>query len=304
MRKKIPKPLERKVLVMNKHCCCICEISAIHKAIAIHHIDGENSNNKISNLAVLCLEHHSQADAGLKRGKVGAGKKLTPTAVRDYKKRWEAKVNAIGMAQKRTFPLYQKKHLEILYQFEINKIKNEILSFSDNNKRLKEKFDYLDQLVLEDLISGIRLRRFIIQAYSDIAVQTIGDTNRPKLLSQSLLNLFLHLVGPEYVSVSSEDKKLLRESIKIFNTLGSFAGEFSDKISTLKIVCKDIIDLTEIAVSYNLKGVKNKILRDLSKVQKDCYEYESEKKSKLIVQQRLKRVNLVETTIQKIKLLK
>ncbi len=301
MRQAVPNKIEKKVLVMNKHCCCICQADRMYKPVTIHHIDGNNSNNKLENLAVLCFDHHSMADAGLKKGKVGSGKKLTPAHVKEYKRLWEAKVALTSKIEKRKFPLYQKKQLEILYQFEINKIKNEILSFSDNSKHLKEKFDYLDQLVLEELISGIRLRKFLIQAYSDIAIQTIGDTNRPKILSQSLLNLFLHLCGPEYVSISAEDKKLIRQSLEAFETLGSFAAEFTDKISTLKNVCKAILELAEITSPYSIKGVKNKILQVLKKIQKDCSEYELEKQSKLVVQQRLKRVNVAKNTIQKIK---
>lgn len=76
MRKAIPNSKEKKVLVMSKHCCCICQAERIYKPVAIHHIDGNNSNNKLENLAVLCLDHHSMADAGLKKGKVGSGKKL------------------------------------------------------------------------------------------------------------------------------------------------------------------------------------------------------------------------------------
>lgn len=84
MRKEIPNSKEKKVLVMSKHCCCICQAERIYKPVAIHHIDGNNSNNKLENLAVLCLDHHSMADAGLKKGKVGSGKKLTPAHVKEY----------------------------------------------------------------------------------------------------------------------------------------------------------------------------------------------------------------------------
>ena len=42
-----------------------------------------------ANLAVLCLVHASAADAGLKKGKLGSGKKLKPDEVREFKKIWE-----------------------------------------------------------------------------------------------------------------------------------------------------------------------------------------------------------------------
>lgn len=108
MRQKLPPSLERRVLVKNGHCCCICQGDGCGKEVLIHHIDGNNSNNVESNLAVLCLIHASQADAGLRQGKLGAGKKLKPDSVRQYKKIWQRK------RRTETLPLRAKKQLEIL----------------------------------------------------------------------------------------------------------------------------------------------------------------------------------------------
>ena len=81
MRPKFPPSLERRLLVNNSTVCFVCQGDGYGKGVSIHHIDGNNSNNIESNLAVLCLVHASMADAGLRKGKLGAGKKLKPDSV-------------------------------------------------------------------------------------------------------------------------------------------------------------------------------------------------------------------------------
>jgi len=291
---------------MNKHCCCICERDGLFKEVLIHHIDGNNSNNKSENLAVLCLNHASMADAGLRTGKLGSGKKLTPAEVKEYKKRWETKVGLTSNLQKRTFPLYQKKHLQILHQYEINKIKNEILSLNDKDKRLKEKFTYFDQLVIEEWMTDLPLRKFLLKAYDELIIPgwIIEDVNKSKLLAKSISSLFSHLGDPTLIPMNKSEKKLLTKGLEALETFASFAGQFSPNISPLKNACNAILELAEIALLYNLKDVKRKILRLLNKIEKDCSEYESEKKTKLVTQERLKRVTIVETTIRKVNSLK
>lgn len=185
MRRKIPKNIEKKLLVMNRHCCCICGIATMHKPVAIHHIDGNNSNNKVVNLAVLCLDHHSMADSGLVKGKVGAGKKLSPEYVKEYKRLWESKVEATSNLPKKTFPLYQKKHLQIFYQFEIRRRKTEIAILPGNDKRIKENFQYFGELLMEELTSGLPVRKFLLEAYDDLVVPgwVFDNVTKAKLLA-------------------------------------------------------------------------------------------------------------------------
>jgi hypothetical protein len=146
MRKPLSPVLERKILVKNRHCCCICHKDGIGKEVWIHHIDGNNSNNVLSNLAVLCILHASQADAGLISGKLGAGKKLKPDEVREFKKNWETKIEQENNIQKNIVSIEKREQLEILYFFEINKTKNEILSCEKDSVLIEEKLDFLDQI--------------------------------------------------------------------------------------------------------------------------------------------------------------
>lgn len=304
MRKKLPKVLERKVLVANKHCCCICQQDGMYKEVLIHHIDGDNSNNRADNLAVLCLEHASMADAGLKKGKLGSGKKLTSAEVRDYKRYWERKVGVTSKISRRRFPLYQKKHLEILYEFDIGRVKNEILSLGDRDRRLRDKFDYLDRLVLEEFVSGLELRKLLLEAYSEIAFRSFTANKTPKMLSKGILGLFSHLVGPGKVEMDATDKRLFIKSLETLGISASFAAEFNTNLSVLRSACEAFYHLSEIAAWYKLKGMKKTIIDELRKIEKDASQYESEKRSRRLSEERLKRIQIVKDAIRRVKSLK
>jgi hypothetical protein len=81
-RKKIPPKVESKILVANRHACCLCQRTDVQ----IHHIDENPANNDLSNLAVLCINHH---DLATRKG--GITRKLKPKEIKEHKKSWEKK---------------------------------------------------------------------------------------------------------------------------------------------------------------------------------------------------------------------
>lgn len=83
-RPRIPDQLKNKLLVEAGHTCSICG----HSGVQIHHIDGNPANNSEDNLIVLCLMHHDEAEKS-KSGK-GLSANLSPTALRDYKRRLQS----------------------------------------------------------------------------------------------------------------------------------------------------------------------------------------------------------------------
>jgi hypothetical protein len=65
-RKKIPDNIVAEILVSSKRRCCICVAvrnDATEKRGQIAHLDHDPSNNRIDNLAFLCLDHHDQYDS-------------------------------------------------------------------------------------------------------------------------------------------------------------------------------------------------------------------------------------------------
>lgn len=75
----IPSKLKNKLLVEARHACVICGRSRVQ----LHHIDGNNENSDESNLIVLCLPHHDEAEWS-KEGH-GLSAKLTPEQLHRYK---------------------------------------------------------------------------------------------------------------------------------------------------------------------------------------------------------------------------
>jgi hypothetical protein len=73
---------EEKVLFDNDHMCCICHEKG--KRVQTHHINGDSSNDNPSNIAILCLEHHSDAT-----GSQGFGRKYGEGEIKHYKDDWE-----------------------------------------------------------------------------------------------------------------------------------------------------------------------------------------------------------------------
>lgn len=109
-RKDIDPSHRSKLLLNNQHACCICGKSGIQ----IHHINGNHSDNRPTNLAVLCLPHHDNATAT-----PGLSAKLRPKEIREYKKRWEAscldRVNK-GARARTAFFMVDYKNAERLRQ--------------------------------------------------------------------------------------------------------------------------------------------------------------------------------------------
>jgi HNH endonuclease len=69
MRTPIPENIAAEVLFRHNRTCCICNEPG--KAIQIHHIDGNPSNNSASNLAVVCFDCHNDTQVS-----GGFGRKL------------------------------------------------------------------------------------------------------------------------------------------------------------------------------------------------------------------------------------
>lgn len=77
----IPKALATEVMFAADSTCCVCRENG--KAVQIHHIDGNPSNNTLENLVVLCLEHHNRTQMS-----GGFGRKLDADLVTLHRDEW------------------------------------------------------------------------------------------------------------------------------------------------------------------------------------------------------------------------
>ena len=80
-RVEIPKELAARVLFASDKTCCVCRLE--RTKVQIHHIDGNPSHNEFANLAVICLNCHSDAHS------TGAFvRNLTPELIALYNDSW------------------------------------------------------------------------------------------------------------------------------------------------------------------------------------------------------------------------
>ncbi len=83
-RKKISTEIKTQVLIQCRRRCCICfglERDDNIKKGQIAHINGDRNDNRLDNLAFLCLEHHDRFDS-----KTSQSKNLTTNEVREFRK--------------------------------------------------------------------------------------------------------------------------------------------------------------------------------------------------------------------------
>ena len=83
-RKTIPSSIEIEVLTQSARRCCIC-FGLYHKFDVVKgqiaHLDQDNTNNKLDNLAFLCLDCHDEYDS-----KTSQSKGLMQQEVKQYRK--------------------------------------------------------------------------------------------------------------------------------------------------------------------------------------------------------------------------
>jgi len=90
----IPPDVAAKVQFLSDRTCCVCRRQG--KPVQIHHIDSDSTNNNIDNLAVLCLDCHTQT---LISG--GFYRKLDSNQVRLYRDDW---LNVVANQRNRKKP--------------------------------------------------------------------------------------------------------------------------------------------------------------------------------------------------------
>lgn len=86
VRTTIPVDLAAEVMFSSDNTCCICRERG--KALQLHHIDEDPSNNVEANLALLCLECHNDTQI-----QGGFGRKLNAALVIRYRDEWLNRVD-------------------------------------------------------------------------------------------------------------------------------------------------------------------------------------------------------------------
>ena len=249
MRANINSRTEREILFRNEAVCCVCQKTNIQ----IHHIDGNNSNNELKNLAVLCLDHHDRASS-----KSSMTRTLTPALIRQFKNDWERRVTTKRASIKR-FAVKIKE--EPFVKFEIKRLIFSLPAFKDK----RSTNSIFDQLYNWHLFTGYT--RNIFDSFELIS-WFLGD-EQVRILLDRLYEYFWHLIGPKDVSISQSDKRNLAEVAELIGHLGVQSVVLNSNPKVFDAFFYAIDRFIEISQWYNLKKISKIIKNALTEVRNE-----------------------------------
>lgn len=82
----VPNKMKEELLKLNAYSCCVCKKTGV--GLNFHHIDGDNSNTVIENMAVLCVNEHDAHHRPKQYPKLNH-LDLSSEKLLIYKKEWE-----------------------------------------------------------------------------------------------------------------------------------------------------------------------------------------------------------------------
>lgn len=257
-RLSIPRQVSDEVLFQAAHTCCICRIKG--KDVQIHHIDGNSSNNKTANLAVVCLDCHSRIT-----GRRGLGQSYSKGEIRKYKRSWDKHVQDIRQIHKPKIK-YKK---ELVSQIDL--VICDILARKKNSPRVEELLNILFELHLWR--GGPEIDAKIIEGLHHLAIMSgLSSPRIATLVAEKIWEMCCRFVGPEYVDMNKKSQKYVLECIDALQTLAEFNCEFGHGRKAAESIAGNSEDFFEIALWYNRKNIANSILRTYEKALNACYE--------------------------------
>jgi hypothetical protein len=243
----VPADSADEVLYRNDHTCCICNVPRKH--VHIHHIDGDPSNYRIANLAIVCLDCHSRVT-----GVQGLGRRYSAGEVRRYKRAWE---QVVLYRRSKYKPPNRATQRELIGQIDV--IICQILATPDHARR-KELLEVIYNL---HLWRGTRqIDKQIIEGFGHLAVMSGLDMPRlAKELASKVWELCWHLAGPHQVKMDRTDSTLVVRCADVVESLVSFNCLMQKHLGVLKATLDTAENLFDVAVSYKNEGIAIAVLK-------------------------------------------
>ncbi len=253
-RKFIPQSVQRELLFKNEAVCCVCQ----KQTIQIHHIDGDSKNNKLSNLAVLCVEHHALASSNS-----SIAKGFTPALIKKFKNDWESRI-----ARKRgTFPFNKADKKDKIEEQNIKFELKKLIYYIPTLKTKKAVNDAIDKIYHWHMYEGYE--KYIFERLTGI--HWFFSNEQIRYISKRIYEFYWHLVGPEDVPFRQSDKKSVSLTLELLGSFGIQIALLDDKedVLTIKSVLGAFDDLFDIISSYKSKELKRLIIKELKNVKKE-----------------------------------
>jgi hypothetical protein len=180
------------------------------------------------------------ADAGLRQGKLGTGKKLKPDAVRQYKRIWQRKIELELQHRKKI-----QRGQDMGNRGELKRLKREALAAT---RRRPEDMAMFEQKVIEiDLLNGISSNGKVstfLELGQEVALNS--DRGTVILTEQILWQL---------VSSYGTSRKLLNHIAETLWDIGLNAVEYGREKDTIQTVANAILEVGKQARTNNAHKV-------------------------------------------------
>lgn len=230
----IPPDIAAKVLFFSDRTCCVCRVKG--KSIQIHHIDGNNFNNDIGNLAVLCLDcHNDTLIAG------GFHRKLDCDQVILYRNDW---LSLVARERSETY-MRTKELLSSSPDLEMTTTTLEILRDNKQYEILAIHYDILGNEELRDKYIELALKK----NYSD----------QTEIFLRHLQHK-IQLVDPRIIK-REIDRKIEN---KDWSQLARLYSEIGDYENAIIYYCKSVFENIEkgntFSAAFYLKELSNEKL--------------------------------------------
>jgi len=254
----MPQSVVDDILFHADHTCCICRTKG--KDVQIHHIDGKHSNNKPSNLAVVCLDCHSRVT-----GRRGLGQSFNQGEVRRYKRSWDQHVRNTRRIHR---PQIRYKK-ELVSQIDL--IICGILACKRNSSRVEELINILYELHLWR--GGPEIDEKIVEGLHHLALMSgISYPRIAVLVAEKLWEMCFHFIGPEEIEMDKTDYRYVLKCIDALETLAEFNAEFGHGKKAAEAIVETAENFFEIGLWYDSRAIANAILRTSKKALEACYE--------------------------------
>jgi len=256
MREKLLKTKQAEILFQNRHTCCICHDR--NKDVQIHHIDNNNSNNNLKNLAVLCLDCHSKVT-----GKRGLGKSYSELELKRYKQEWEVfmkrEVGLSSFQKPRNIPKIEKQ----LFVFEIKRIIYQMISTDDSNKEFLDKgFETLWNISLLENVQ----KEIIEHLQYTFSLTAISQTNKPITLANALPQFFNYLGNPQKVKLTKSDQSNIMVAIETIEFCHNLSVKENKNYKILSSFKTCLSDFIQIAIRYKSVKIFRKAIKVLDEI--------------------------------------
>ncbi len=257
VRRPIPSSIADQVMFSNKRTCCVCQEKGKH--VQLHHIDGNPSNNNPNNLAVLCLDCHSQVT-----GSHGLGRSYTTGEVRMYKHSWEQQV----LTSRRVHRSVAKYRKELISQIDL--IICEILAVKNDPKRAKQLLDLLWELHLWR--GGREIDAKILEGLGHLALMSgLGEPTIASLIAEKIWEMAFHFVGPHEVPMGRYGLNFVLDSIETLETLAKYNSEFGHGRKASETIARQAENFFDVAVWYGKRRIANAVISLYQEALKACY---------------------------------